>query len=265
MMTDPRPAPEGVDPTTPNVARMYDYYLGGKDNFAADREAAQRILKVFPDTRLSAVENRAFLARAVDFLVKEGVRQIVDIGSGLPTQGNVHEIAHRAAPGTHVVYVDYDPVVVTHARAILGRGENVSVLQADFREPDVLLPALEGLVDLDRPVAFLLFAILHFIPDEAKPYEIVGRLRDASAPGSYLAVSHARDARPDLTPGALEVYNRATASLALRTHAEIERFFDGYELLEPGLVYPEDWRPDAGRPRFPQTASVGYGGVGRKL
>jgi O-methyltransferase involved in polyketide biosynthesis len=193
------------------------------------------------------------------------VRQIVDIGSGLPTQGNVHEIAHQTAPDTRVVYMDYDPVVCVHARALLADGPHVSVVQGDVRDTGDLLVKLDGLVDLSRPVAFLMFAVLHFIPDAAKPYEIVGALRDASAPGSYLAISHARDSRPDMTSEALEVYNKATASLAVRTHAEIERFFDGYELLEPGLVYPENWRPDVDQPVFEQVSSVGYAGVGRKL
>ncbi|GAA4590772.1 SAM-dependent methyltransferase [Planotetraspora phitsanulokensis] len=263
-MTDPRPAPEGVDPNTPNVARMYDYFLGGKNNFAVDRAAAESILATFPDTRSSAIEGRAFLARAVRELVDAGVRQIVDIGSGLPTQGNVHEIAHMTAPDTRVTYVDYDAVVCSHARALLSGDPHVSVVRADFREPDDLIGQLDGLVDFDRPVAFLMFAVLHFIPDSAKPYEVVGRLRDLSAPGSYLAISHARDARPELTPEALEVYNRATASLALRSHEEIARFFDGYELLEPGLVYPEDWRPDPDEPRLAQAPSAGFSGVGRK-
>jgi O-methyltransferase involved in polyketide biosynthesis len=261
-MAELRPAPDGVDTSVPNVARMYDYYLGGKDNFAADREAAERILKMFPETRSSAIENRAFLARTVRHVVDAGVRQIVDIGSGLPTQGNVHEIAHQMAPDTRVVYVDYDPIVCAHARALLTDGPQVSVVEADVRDPDDLLSKLDGLVDFGRPVAFLLFAVLHFIPDAAEPYEIARKLRDASAPGSYLAISHARDAKPDMTPEALEVYEKATASLALRTRAEIERFFDGYELVEPGLVYPEDWRPDD-EPVFQRTASVGYAGVGR--
>ncbi|GII54215.1 hypothetical protein Pth03_26040 [Planotetraspora thailandica] len=262
-MADLRPAPDGVDTSVPNVARMYDYYLGGKDHFAADREAAEHILKIFPDTRSSAVENRAFLARTVRYLVDAGVRQIVDIGSGLPTQGNVHEIAHRSAPDTRVVYVDYDPVVCAHARALLSDGALVSVVEADVRNPGDLLAKLDGLVDFGQPVAFMLYAVLHFVPDAAKPYEIVEKLRAVSAPGSYLAISHARDARPDMTPEALEIYEKATASLALRSHAEIERFFDGYELVEPGLVYPEDWRPDEDEPVFQRTASVGYGGVGR--
>ncbi|MEU8378791.1 SAM-dependent methyltransferase [Streptosporangium sp. NPDC048865] len=265
---DDQASPAGVDPSVPNVARMYDYYLDGKDNFASDRAAAEQILKLFPDTRDSAKENRAFLARAVRHVVESGVRQIVDLGSGLPTRGNTHEIAHAVAPDTRVVYVDYDPVVCAHSRAILGKGDNVDVVQADVRNPETLLAELREHVDFDRPVAFLLLAILHFVPDEnpdgAGAYEIIERLREASAPGSYLVLSHAIDARPDSTPEALEIYKRATEALSLRTHKEIDRFFDGYELAEPGLVFPSDWRP-TDPPLFERrNAPIGYVGVGLK-
>lgn len=258
----------GIDPNVPNVARMYDYYLGGKDNFASDRAAADRILKIFPETRDSARENRAFLARAVHLLVESGIRQIVDLGSGLPTRGNTHEIAHEIAPDAHVVYVDYDSVVCAHSRAILGNDDNVTVVQADVRAPETLLAELHGHVDFDQPVAFLLLAVLHFVPDEnpdgAGAYQIIERLREVSAPGSHLVVSHGTDAKPDTTPEALEIYNRATAALSLRTHAEISRFFDGYELLEPGLVFPREWRP-VDEPLFgARDTSIGYVGVGRK-
>ncbi|MDP9864789.1 MULTISPECIES: SAM-dependent methyltransferase [Streptosporangium] len=266
---DDQATPDGVDPNVPNVARMYDYYLGGKDNFAADRAAAEQILKLFPATRDSARENRAFLSRAVRHLVGSGVRQIVDLGSGLPTQGNTHEIAHAVAPGTHVTYVDYDPVVCAHGRALLAGGDDVTILQADVRDPEKLLAELGGHVDFDRPVAFLMLALLHFIPDEsaegAGAHEIIRRLHGASAPGSYLVVSHAIDAKPDTTPEALEIYNQATAALNLRTHAEITRLFDGYELVEPGLVFPKDWRPADHPPLIgDQDTSIGYAGVGRK-
>ncbi|WP_214102994.1 SAM-dependent methyltransferase [Acrocarpospora catenulata] len=260
-----QPPPPGVDPNVPNVARIYDYHLGGKDNFAADRAAAEQMTALFPDVRNAARENRAFLARTVHCLVDAGVRQIVDIGSGLPTQGNVHEIAHALAPDCKVVYVDYDPVVVSHGQALLGRGENVEVVRADLRDVDDLLTAVSGEIDFDKPVAFLLFAILHFLHEADKPYEVVARLRDVSAPGSYLALSHATESMPEIIGDALEIYRKATASLALRSHAEILGFFDGYELLDPGLVYPRDWRPDADE-IFPNTSvSIGFGGIGRKL
>lgn len=253
--------PDGVDPGVPNVARMYDYYLDGKDHFASDREAAERILRLFPDTRNAARSNRAFLRRAVRQVVGSGVRQIVDLGAGLPTQGNTHEIA----PEAKVVYVDYDPVVCAHGRALLATGESVHIVQADVREPDKLLDVLGGLVDLDQPVAFLMLAVLHFIPD-GEAYDIVGRLRDAGPAGSHLVLSHAIDTPFDGTPEAVEIYKQATAALNLRTRDEIARFFDGYELVEPGLVYPHEWRPDT-EETFPDDAPrpIGYAGVGRKL
>ncbi|WP_308168708.1 SAM-dependent methyltransferase [Nonomuraea sp. NEAU-A123] len=251
-------APDGVDPSVPNIARMYDYFLDGKDNFAADRAAAEQILKLFPDTRESARANRAFLRRAVRHLVESGIEQIVDLGAGLPTQGNTHEIASEA----HVVYVDYDPVVCAHGRALL-TGANVDFVEADIRDTGALLEVLGETIDFGRPVAFLMLAVLHFIPDEAA-YGIVGRLRDAGPSGSHLVISHAVDAKPDTTPQALEIYEHATAALNLRTPEEIARFFDGYELAEPGLVYPQDWRPDADEPLLEAATNVGYAGVGRK-
>ncbi|MFI6481972.1 SAM-dependent methyltransferase [Nonomuraea sp. NPDC050663] len=250
-----QPVPEGVDPSVPNVARMYDYFLGGKDNFASDRAAAEQIMRTFPATALSAQENRAFLRRAVRYLVDSGVRQIVDLGSGLPTQGNTHEIA----PEARVVYVDHDAVVCAHARALLA-GSQVKVLQADVREPGDLLDGLRGLIDFDEPVGFLMLCLLHFVPD-GPAYDLVKRLHEASVPGSHLVISHAIDPKPDLTPDALEVYRRSTAALNLRTHAEISAFFEGYELVEPGLVLPKEWRPDGPVDGPP---APGYAGVGVK-
>ncbi|PZG15499.1 hypothetical protein C1J01_23940 [Nonomuraea aridisoli] len=251
-------APEGVDPNVPNVARMYDYFLDGKDNFAADRAAAEQILKTFPHTREGARANRAFLRRAVRHVVGSGVRQIVDLGAGLPTQGNTHEIARDA----RVVYVDYDSVVCVHGRALLARTENVDFLQADVREPDVLLDKLNGMVDFDRPVAFLMLALLHFVPDEIA-YDLVGKVRDVSAPGSHLVISHAVDTTPDTTPEAEEIYRKSTAALHLRTREGVLRFFDGYELAEPGLTHPNGWRPD--EPHLGgDSITFGYVGVGRK-
>ncbi|MEV0612701.1 SAM-dependent methyltransferase [Nonomuraea sp. NPDC050404] len=252
-------APEGVDPNVPNAARMYDYFLDGKDNFAADRAAAEQILKTFPQTKEGARANRAFLRRAVRYLADQGVEQIVDLGAGLPTQGNTHE----SAPEARVVYVDNDAVVCVHGRALLARRENVDFLQADVREPDVLLDKLKDLVDFDRPVAFLMLTILHFLPDETA-YDLVDRLRERSVPGSHLVISHAVDTTPDTTPQALEIYKRARASLNLRTREEILRFFDGYELAEPGLTHPAGWRPEDGD-TLGGNVTFGYVGVARKL
>lgn len=251
-------APEGVDPNVPNVARMYDYYLDGKDNFAADRAAAEQILKMFPHSKEAARANRDFLRRAVRHVVDSGVRQIIDLGAGLPTQGNTHEIA----PEARVVYVDYDAVVCVHGRALLARTANVDFLQADVREVDPLLDKLGALVDFDQPVAFLMLAVLHFMPDETA-YGVVNSLREVSAPGSHLVISHAIDAKPDATPAALEVYKQATAALSLRTQEEIGRFFDGYELAAPGLVFPQDWRPE-GPTALANGTDIGYVGVARK-
>ncbi|MEV0587609.1 SAM-dependent methyltransferase [Nonomuraea sp. NPDC050310] len=247
--------PEGVDPSVPNVARMYDYYLGGKDNFASDRAAADQILRLFPNTRDSALENRSFLRRAVRHLVDSGVRQIVDLGSGLPTQGNTHE----TAPEARVVYVDYDAIVCAHARALLA-GSQVSVVQADVRQPEDLLAKLGEHVDFSEPVGFVMLCLLHFIPDEPA-YALTDRLREVSVPGSALVVSHAIDAAPDLTAEAMEIYRRSTAGLNLRTESQIGRFFEGYHLVEPGLVHPKDWRPE-GEPE--KTPPIGYAGVGFK-
>lgn len=248
--------PEGIATNIPNVARMYDYYLGGKDNFAADRAAADRILTLFPDTRHSALENRAFLRRAVRHLVDSGIRQIVDLGSGLPTQGNTHEIA----PEARVVYVDYDAVVCAHARALLA-DSRVGVVQADVRVPGELLAELGQQIDFERPVAFVLLCLLHFVEDEPAK-TLITRLRETSAPGSALVVSHAVDAQPSLSAEALEIYRRSTAGLRLRSEEEIARFFEGYRLVEPGLTHPKDWRPDD-EPEW--TPPIGYAGVGFKI
>ncbi|SDJ76440.1 S-adenosyl methyltransferase [Nonomuraea maritima] len=253
-------APEGVDPNVPNVARMYDYYLDGKDNFAADRAAAEQILKTFPHTKQGAWANRNFLRRAVRHVADSGVQQIVDLGAGLPTQGNTHEIA----PEARVVYVDYDSVVCVHGRALLARTANVDFLQADVRDTDVLLDKVRDMVDFDRPVAFLMLALLHFMPDDVA-YDVVAKLREVSAPGSYLVISHAVDPTPDTTPEALEIYRRSTAALNLRDREGILRFFDGYELAEPGLTFPDGWRPDDPDAPVDDRIDFGYVGVGRKL
>ncbi|WP_308250930.1 SAM-dependent methyltransferase [Nonomuraea rhizosphaerae] len=249
-------APDGIDPTVPNVARMYDYYLDGKDNFTVDRAAADRVLRIHPDAKDAARANRAFLRRAVRHVVDSGVRQVVDLGAGLPTQGNTHEIA----PEARVVYVDYDPIVCAHGRALLARGANVDFVEADIRRPGPLLGTLGEIVDLTEPVAFLLTAVLHFVPDRPA-FGLVDALRKAGPAGSMLVISHAVDAESHSASPALKVYARATATLRLRTREEIIRFFDGYELAAPGLTFPHDWRPGADA----QTVTtIGYAGVGRK-
>ncbi|WP_433179849.1 SAM-dependent methyltransferase [Actinoallomurus sp. CA-150999] len=234
----------------PTPARMYDYYLGGKDNFAVDRDAAEQVLTAAPEVRVLARENRAFLGRAVRFLAGEaGIRQFIDVGTGLPTQGNVHEVAQAVAPGSRVVYVDNDPIVRAHAKALLPDDGTTAVVEADMRAPGPILdhPDTRRLIRFDEPVAVLFMSVLHFIADEDDPYGLVAAFRDVSVPGSYLALSHITppDRNTDGAESAADVYKkRATSPAVLRSRTEIETLFDGYDLVEPGLVNLPKWRPD---------------------
>ncbi|MEV4211828.1 SAM-dependent methyltransferase [Micromonospora sp. NPDC049662] len=259
-----QPAPDTTDVTArPNVARMYDYFLGGSNNFAADRAAAQRVLEIFPDTAAAAQMNRQFLRRAVRYAVGQGVHQFLDIGAGLPTQGTVHEVVRAVTPDARVVYVDYDEVAVAYARRLLTDVPGTAVVQGDLRRPDDLLadPGVRGTLDLDRPVAVLLLAVLHFVPDGDNPWGAVARLRDATVPGSHLALSHLTlDGIPaELAERGQAVYRNSSAPLVPRTHAETLRFFAGYDLVEPGLVETTRWRPDG---ESEVVESHGYAGVG---
>jgi hypothetical protein len=260
----PRPAAGVYDTGTPNPARIYDYLLGGKDHFPADRAAAEELLALVPEARAGARENRAFLGRAVRYLAGEaGIRQFLDIGTGMPTQGNVHQVAHAVAPDARVVYVDNDPVVHVHADALLAAPTTAAIL-ADLRQPYRITqhPKTRKLLDLTRPVAVLLVAVLHFVTDADDPAEVVACLRDAVPPGSYLVVSHATgDFRPEVAGKVTEVYERASAPLVLRSRAQVAALFHGLELLPPGLVQPAAWRPDHGT-----REGVGgfWAGVGRK-
>jgi len=257
-----------IDTTKPHPARMYDAYLGGKDNYAADREAVRQVLRVAPELRDTARANRSFLQRAVRFLAGEaGIRQIVDIGTGIPAAGNVHQVAEEAAPGTRVVYVDNDPIVHVHANALLTGSGTTRVVLADLREPEKIRqdPKVVELIDFTEPVGLLLVAILHFITEEENPGRIVATLRDALPPGSYLALSHATgDFRPEAAQQAAAVYHQATSTVTLRTHAQIAALFQGWDLVEPGLVQVPLWRPE-GKPPRPKDLSKTwvYGGVGR--
>jgi len=236
----------GFDPNTPNVARLYDYYLGGKDHFPADREAAERILLVAPELRAAARANRAFLGRAVRHLAEAGIRQFLDIGTGLPTQGAVHEVANSVAPGSKVVYVDRDPVVMVHARALLAADGDTVAVEGDLRRPAEIFkdPAVTEAIDFSQPVAILLVAIMHFIDETDDPGQIMRTLREAMAPGSYLVLSHGtNEARPDAVRRGTEVYRNATAPLVLRDRARIRALFEGLELMDPGLVWLPEWRP----------------------
>lgn len=236
------------DLSTPNVGRIYDYYLGGKDNYACDREVARLVLNSAPDVPLTALENREFLKRAVEFLAGEaGIDQFIDIGPGLPTQGNVHELVRRYRPDAPVVYVDNDPVVLSHGQALLQQAAGVAVIDGDVRSPDVILsnPKLRSLIDLSRPVAVCMSLVLHFIPDADDPWVLVTRFRDAIRPDSYLVISHVTgDARSvDTMSEIRDLYDEATAPLVPRTKDDICRFFDRFELVDPGVVFLSQWRP----------------------
>jgi hypothetical protein len=240
------------DASTAHPARVYDYWLGGKDNFPADRHAAEQATEALPQIAAYARANRAFLARAVQYLAAEaGVRQFLDLGTGIPTSPNVHQVAQAADPTARIVYVDNDPVVLVHARALLnGHPKGATAyLDGDLRDPDRILKLAAGTMDFTRPVAVLLLATLQLIPDADDPYAIVARLLDGVPPGSYLAVSHpAKDVQPAATAAAAERLNRLHVGVTLRTRGEVARFFTGLELVEPGLVQVHRWRPSQASP-----------------
>lgn len=249
MTPDASWIPPGTDTSKASVARVYDWWLGGDHNFLADRDAARSMIAVHSATRACARQNRAFLGRAVRYLAASaGIRQFLDIGSGIPTASNVHQVAEETAPGTRVVYVDSDPVAVGHSRLLLEGNPDVAVIQADLRDPEAILgaPETRRLIDFTEPVGLLLAAVLHFIPDSDGPDQILATLRGALSPGSYLAISHGcRDARPEIAAAAENVYNsRVSARTTLRTREEISRFFDGCALIDPGLAWVAEWRPD---------------------
>jgi len=263
--------PSGVDPSVPSVARMYDYYLGGKDNYLADREAADRVIaisrEVGNDVRLAARANRAFLGRAVKMLAELGIRQFLDVGTGLPTQENVHQVVLRSAPDAQIVYVDSDPIVLVHARALLADNAQTTVLEGDLRDPDALLadPALRARIDFGRPVALILCAIVQFISDDAEAARIVGRLCESLPSGSHLVISHVfpGEGHDDELAEVDGVYSRTSAgNFTLRSRAQIGALFAGTELLPPGLAPVEDWRPDGGGD-FDFGRATYLGGVGR--
>ncbi|MCF2530994.1 SAM-dependent methyltransferase [Yinghuangia soli] len=244
--------PHGIDTKVAHPARMYDYYLGGKNNFAADRAAADRILDAAPEARLVVREGRAFLRRAVRFAAEQGMTQFLDIGTGLPTEGSVHEVVQAVRPETRVAYVDNDPVVLAHARALMPgdpRGR-VTYTQADAREPDKVLGAADvcEVIDFDKPVAVVLAMLLHFIQDEEDPAGIVARLREAMAPGSLLILSHVTYRSEELKQLAEDVYQRTSSPVVPRTREEITGLLDGFDLVDPGLVRIPLWRPDPDAP-----------------
>ncbi|MEU2703640.1 MULTISPECIES: SAM-dependent methyltransferase [Micromonospora] len=272
----PGTAPESgrIDTTVAHPARRYNYWLGGKDNFQADRDSGDAMAARFPTIRISALENRRFLRRAVRHLAGEaGIRQFLDIGTGIPTADNTHEVAQSTDPRARVVYVDNDPIVLAHARALLTSSPEgaTAYLDADLRDPERILahPDLRRTLDLSQPVALMLLAVLHFVPDGEDPYAIVGRLLDALPAGSYLAASHATH---DYLPEEVAAEAKAAARgggphgvINLRSREEVVRFFDGLELVEPGVCSVAEWRADGEPEPRPSVVDVSmYGGVARK-
>lgn len=263
--------PSGFDPSVPNEARVLDFLMGGKDNFAADREAAEEMLKLAPDLPVMIREARKFLARTVRYLAGEGVRQFVDIGCGLPTRSSVHEILQPIAPEAKVAYVDNDPVVITHGNALIDTTGSIRVIQADAREPDALLdhPALSGLIDVAQPTAVILHSLLAVIAEDDVATMIVDRLVDRMAPGSYLLFSHAVR---DQGSAATEKLARLTQDNRMvkghrpdvRTREEVARFLDGLDLVPPGLVPLPAWRPDPGEPTVDPDTFWAVGAIARK-
>ncbi|MGI8333052.1 SAM-dependent methyltransferase [Actinomadura scrupuli] len=246
-----RPAASlGFDPTRPNGARVYDYFLGGKDNFAADREAAEQVRRLLPEMPMVARENRRFLGRVTRFLVDAGIRQFIDIGTGLPTQGHVHEILQSLAPDARVVYVDHDPVVIVHAQAMLEGNGRTAVVPADLRSPDDILaaPQLRRLIDLEQPVGIMLLAVLPFVPDDDEVRHTITQLHKAVAPGSYVAISHTLPhARREVREELAAAYRVPLMGVPeQRTASQITALLDDWDIVEPGVVRLPAWRPELG-------------------
>jgi hypothetical protein len=264
----PRPRPV-IDTSVAHPARRYNYWLGGKDNFEADRKSGDELAALMPTVRLAALENRGFQRRVVNHLMTAGIRQFLDIGTGIPAPDNTHEVAQAIDPAARVVYVDNDPIVLAHARALMNSAPEgrTAYLDGDIREPDKILdqPELRATLDLDQPVGLLLIAVLHFVTDDYDVYDIVGRLTGALAPGSYVAITHGTK---DFLPP--EMAAKADAAIAsgkhgairVRDRAEISRFFTNLDLLSPGVVSLSEWHPT--QSRVPDPAQIGaYGAVGR--
>jgi SAM-dependent methyltransferase len=257
--------PADVDLSKPNAARVYDYVLGGANNFEVDREFAKRLMTELPDAQSLAQENRSFLRRTLTYLAEHGIRQFIDLGSGIPTVGNTHEVVQRIDPAAKVVYVDNEPVAVAHSELILADNANADILRADVRDSGTVLqhPVTRRLIDFDEPVAILAFALLHFVPDELDPYRLVARYRDATVPGSYLVVSHlTRDARPE-AGYLVEQYRQSANPVTERNNAAVAGFFAGYDLVPPGVVFTREWRPEIDL-AFGHNSLI-YGGVGQRI
>ena len=255
------------DTSVPHVARVYDYWLGGKDNFAADRELGERTLAAYPNLVFSVRANRAFLARTVRFLAADmGIRQFLDIGTGIPTANNTHEVAQRAAPECRIVYVDNDPIVLSHAKALLKSAPQgaCAYINADLRDPDTILAGAADTLDFSKPVAVMLIAVLHMVGDDAEASGIINKLMDACVPGSFMAMSHpASDIDAEQMAEMLRRFNESSpAKMTMRDRAGVGRLFDGLELVEPGLIRAAEWRP-ATELQAASPAAL-WGGVARR-
>ena len=263
-------APSKIDLRTdiPHPARMYDFYLGGKDNFAADRAAAARVVELLPSAPAGSRANRRFLGRAVRHAAGLGIRQFLDIGTGIPASNNTHEVAQAAAPDSHVVYVDNDPIVLAHARALLTSAPEgrTAYIDADFNDPESIIGAQQtkDLIDFSRPVALLVVALLHFMPDSADPAAVLDRYKEVLAPGSALILTHGTGELmdPEVAAAISSTYTQAGLNIVSRTRAQVQRFFDGFDLVEPGVVPVHEWRPEA-EEDFAMTREeiAGYAGV----
>ncbi|MFI0963375.1 SAM-dependent methyltransferase [Streptomyces sp. NPDC021080] len=261
--------PTGIDTGKPHPARMYDWYLGGKDNYPVDEEMGRQMLALDPRVPVMARVNRAFMHRATRWLARNGVRQFLDIGTGIPTEPNLHQIAQAVAPAARVVYCDNDPIVLAHAAALLRSSDAgaTEYLQADARDPDAILDGARKVLDFGRPVALSLVALLHFVSDEDGAHALVGRLLSELPSGSFLMMTHATaDFTPEESAAAIEKLKAAGVTLALRSRSEFTRFFDGLDLVEPGVAVVHEWHPELGEPVPGQDDGVipGYGAVGRK-
>ncbi len=267
-MEHPSWASDDLDIERPSPARVYDYYLGGSHNFVVDRRLARQAMDLWPELPLIMQANRAFLRRSVRYLVQQGITQFLDIGSGIPTEGNVHEVAQAASPLSRVVYVDIDPVAVAHSQAMLSGNPLADIIRADLRDVAAIFddPRARRLLHLGRPIGVLMVSMLHFVSDEMDPAKIVAQYREMMVPGSYLVVSHAtHESRPDQAGPLTELYRRAGAPLTMRSRLEVEALFDGFDLVPPGAVFLPLWRPDspADVDDHPEEFS-GYAVVGRR-
>ncbi len=258
-------APKDVDVSRPNAARVYDYLLSGSCNFKVDREFAEKLLETNPEIAGAVRHNRAFLGRAVRFCVDQGIRQFLDLGSGVPTVGNVHEIAQSMAPECRVVYVDHEPVAVAHSQLMLEHNQEADALQADLLDVDTVLGSepVRRLIDFTQPAAVIMAAVLHFVPDSANPYATVARYVEEMAPGSLLVISHGVRVEQERVRRGYRMYSQNGIPAGGRTREEIQAFMAGTDILEPGVVWTTQWRPEFNPRAEPEPAWL-YAAVGRK-